>query len=277
MKIIYLSFLMVFLTVVATAQENDALDTILANDHKNVALFFPGPIRQGITGNKNFVFSYNRDKEQYFGLLQATPGTESNLLVIDRNGAIFSYIVKYAKKLKKLNYFVQATESIGNEKPDYNSALMNNDSIYQVKYRGAYYQRFCHYLVNQKHRITRLRKDKENITLSVDNIVFDRDEFYFVIQIDNRSSLAYDLNFLELSIQTRQKGKKKSLQTLQLKPKYVFDVPERINEHETKRCVLVVPKFSLDEDRGVVLELKEISGGRDLKLKISHTDINNPN
>ncbi len=44
------------------------LDTIYANDTKNVALFFPEPIRQGITGSDNFVFTYNREKEQYFGL-----------------------------------------------------------------------------------------------------------------------------------------------------------------------------------------------------------------
>lgn len=59
-----------------------ALDTIYANDQKNVALFFPDPIRQGITGSENFVFTYNREHQQHLGLLQATPGNESNLLVI---------------------------------------------------------------------------------------------------------------------------------------------------------------------------------------------------
>ena len=71
------------------AQTYKALDTIYANDTKNVALFFPEPIRQGITGSDNFVFTYNREKEQYFGLLQAKPGKESNLLVLNRNGSIF--------------------------------------------------------------------------------------------------------------------------------------------------------------------------------------------
>ena len=93
------------------------LDTIYANDTKNVALFFPDPIKQGITGSVNFVFTYNREKEQHFGLLQASPGEESNLLIINRNGAVFSYIVRYKKQLSKLNYFIPGTQSIGNEKP----------------------------------------------------------------------------------------------------------------------------------------------------------------
>ena len=87
------------------AEQQTALDTIYANDQKNVALFFPEPIRQGITGSDNFVFTYNREKQQYFGLLQAKPGKESNLLVINQNGSIFSYIVRYREQLSNLELF----------------------------------------------------------------------------------------------------------------------------------------------------------------------------
>ena len=71
---------LIFVSVSMNAQTTSILDTIYANDTKNVALFFPEPIRQGITGSENFVFTYNREKEQYFGLLQAKQGKESNLL-----------------------------------------------------------------------------------------------------------------------------------------------------------------------------------------------------
>ena len=87
-------------------QQPLTLDTIYANDQKNVALFFPSPIRQGITGSENFVFTYNREKQQYFGLLQAKPGIESNLLVFSSTGSIFSYIICYKKELNKLTYFI---------------------------------------------------------------------------------------------------------------------------------------------------------------------------
>src|SRR5690606_24170215 len=82
------------------AQNKISLDTIFANDQKNVSLFFPNPIRQGIVGSDDFVFTYNREKEQYFGLLQAKPGKESNLLIINANGSIFSYIVRYKEQLE---------------------------------------------------------------------------------------------------------------------------------------------------------------------------------
>jgi hypothetical protein len=259
------------------AQATHALDTIYANDTKNVALFFPKPIRQGITGSDNFVFTYNREKEQYFGLLQAKPGKESNLLVVNRNGSIFSYIVRYKKQLSKLNYFIPLSNSIGNEKPIVSDSIKAETSEKSIDNRTYYYQKFCSYLLNRNQHIGRIKKRNEGIVLSVENIVFDKDELYIVIQIENNSTLDYDLNFLNLSIETRQKGKKKSLQSLHQEPIYKHHLPSKIIEGKMVRFVYVVPKFSLSNDRRAILELNEKDGERNIELKISHRYINNPN
>ncbi|MCG2459470.1 DUF4138 domain-containing protein [Flavobacteriaceae bacterium F89] len=258
-------------------EEQSTMDTIYANDQKNVALFFPEPIRQGITGSDNFVFTYNREKQQYFGLLQAKPGKESNLLVINQNGSIFSYIVRYRDQLSKLNYFIPKASSIGNEKPIIADSLDVPLPKSQVGNRRDYYQKICSYLVDRTQRIGRIKKRNEGIVLSLENIVFDTEELYFVIQIDNRSSLDYDLNFLDLSVQTRKKGKRKSLQSLYQKPLYTYNRPSKIAKNETIRMVYVLPKFSISDDRRALLQLNEKNGERNLKLKISHRYINNPN
>ena len=253
------------------------LDTIYANENKNVALFFPNPIRQGITGSDNFVFTYNREKEQYFGLLQATPGIESNLLIINNNGSIYSYIVGYKKHLKQLNYFVPDSASIGNEAPTLTKQDIPNDSLKTINQKSQYYERFCSYLIDRRQRIGIFKKRNQGIVLTLKNIVFDRDELYFVIEIENTSSLDYDLNFLDISIETRKRGKKKSLQRIKQTPNYTFKVPETIKEKETKLMVFVLPKFSISSERQVVLDLNELNGERNVKLKISKDYINNPN
>lgn len=259
------------------AQQVRVLDTIYANDQKNVALFFPEPIRQGITGSENFVFTYNRGKEQYFGLLQAKPGKESNLLVINRNGSIFSYIVRYRKRLKKLNYFIPKSNSIGNEKPIVADSTGITGAIEPVVDKANYYQKLSSYLLDRNQRIGRIRERNEDIVLSIENIVFDKEELYFVIRIDNRSTLDYDLNFLNFYVQTRQKGKKKSLQKLLKEPLFIYNRPTKIAKNETASLVYVLPKFSISDDRRVILELNEQKGERNLKLKMSHKFINNPN
>ncbi len=261
----------------AKAQTDTVLDTIYANDTKNVALFFPEPIRQGITGSDNFVFTYNREKEQYFGLLQAKPGKESNLLVINKNGTIFSYIVRYKKQLSKLNYFIPLSNSIGNEKPIVTDSIQVVSSEKNIDNRTYYYQKFCSYLLNRNQRIGRIKKRTQGIVLNVKNVVFDKEELYFVIQIENNSTMDYDLNFLNLSIETRQKGKKKSLQSLYQEPIYRHHLPSKIAEGKMVRFVYVMPKFSLSNDRRAILELNENDGERNIKLNISHRYINNPN
>mgnify|MGYP002633588686 FL=1 len=204
----YISILTLIIVSASTnAQTINRLDTIYANDTKNVALFFPEPIRQGITGSESFVFTYNREKEQYFGLLQATPGKESNLLVINRNGSIFSYIVRYKAQLSKLNYFIPMTSSIGNEKPKVADSIQTETSEKSIANNTYYYQNFCSYLLDRRQYLGRYISRNDGVILRVENIVFDKDELYFVIQIRNNSTLDYDLNFLNLSIETRQKGK----------------------------------------------------------------------
>lgn len=261
----------------AKAQQALPLDTIYANEFKNVALFFPEPIRQGITGSDNFVFTFNREKEQYFGLLQAKPGKESNLLVINNNGAIFSYLIRYKSALNKLNYFVKTSESIGNEKPILSKVDQAITKEVAVDNNTFYYNKFCAYLLEKNQRIGRIKNVKENIVLSIENIVFDKNELYFEIQIENNSSLDYDLNFLNISIETRQKGKKKSLQRIAIKPIYKFGLPSRIEANQKTKLVYVVSKFSLSDDRRAVLELNELNGERNIQLNVSHRFINNPN
>ncbi|MDO7172554.1 DUF4138 domain-containing protein [Mariniflexile sp. AS56] len=261
----------------ATIQTNSVLDTIYANDTKNVVLFFPDPIRQGVTGADNFIFTYNREKEQYFGLLQAKPGEESNLLVININGAIFSYIVRYKKQLSKLNYFIPLSSSIGNEKPVIVDSIVRDSTEAFINNKNYYYEKFCSYLLEKKHGPTLKRGRQSKIKLKVENVVFDKEELYFVIQIENSSNLDYDLNFLKLSVETRQKGKRKSLQRLEQEPIYILDLPSKIAKNETARFVYVMPKFSLSNDRRVILELNEKHGERNMEMKLSHKYINNPN
>ena len=100
----------------AHAKNIKQLDTIYANSTMTMALFFPSDIKQGITGSDNFVFTYNREKEQNLGLLKAVEGINSNLLVITTDGKVYSYILKYSEHIDNPNRFINSNESIGDAK-----------------------------------------------------------------------------------------------------------------------------------------------------------------
>ena len=180
------------------------LDTIYGNDKMNVALFFPDPIRQGITGSENFVFTYNREKEQYLGLLQAKPGEESNLLVISTTGSVFSYIVKYSEKLEKLNYFIAESGRIGDENSYSSQKYKRGDTLISdskaeevLAENETYYQNFCSYLLQSNQRIDKLKKRKNGMQLQVENMVFHESKLYYVLKIENASPIDYEPAFLQ--------------------------------------------------------------------------------
>lgn len=255
--------------------DNIQLDTLYANEKKSVALFFPSAIQQGVTGTENYIFTYNRDKEQYLGLLQAKRGEESNLLVVNTDGSVYSFILKYKEKLDQLNYFISKTQSIGNQIPSIKQAPFQEKSV--QKFTDAlYYPRFCAYLMKQERRTIGVRNQSYGIKLQVKNIIFENNELYFVIEIENKSSLDYNVNFLDFYVETRKKGKKKSLQKLLKSPIYTYHMPQKIREGQTHQLVYVLPKFSLANDKRLKVELHEKYGERNVQLKIKNKHINNP-
>lgn len=269
------------MSIILHAQTIEKLDTIYANDTKTVSLFFPKPIRQGIVGKSHFVFSYNKEIAQYFGLLQATPGVESNLLAITANGQVYSYILKYADTLQKLNYFISEQESIGNEKPSpyflstgekTSSAI---DSLTSDQF--TIYKETCSELpVNIKKRITRSKR-KNQIRLSVKNSTYKNNVLYFSMEIENKSVIDYDVNFLRFFISNRNDFKKKSSQTILKEPIFTYLFPNKIKGKTKSEFIIVFSKFTIDHHKKMIIELNELYGERNLKLKVVGKLINNPN
>ncbi len=278
---VYVSVWMILLSCFNAKGQNQngmQLDTIYANDYTNVALFFSEPIRQGIVGSSDYVFSFNRDTAQHLGLLQAKPGKPSNLLVISTTGSVFSYIVVYKELINQYSYFINPLDRIGLENQDNTDPIHVSEEIKTSSETPPFpYDRYCEYLIQRKQKIGRLKSRNQGIILSATNIVFHKDALYFVMEIENRSGLDYDFNYLNLSTQTRLKGKRKSMQKLLKEPLYTHGVPDKIKAGELKRFVYVVHKFSLSRDRRLIVDLSEARGERELQLKINPRFINYPN
>ncbi|GAL77325.1 conjugative transposon protein TraN [Algibacter lectus] len=241
MKAIIIGFILLG-TISTNAQE--VLDTIYANDKKNVALFFPNPVRQGITGAAHFVFTYNREKEQYFGLLQAKPGKNSNLLAVTNDGKVYSYILKYSQKLPRLNYFVDGASSIGNEKPKINPQLKEKITPDPYTGRITYFQKFSDYQLKLKY-IPISTKRKNGVKLQLQKMVYNTTEVYVVMEITNRSGIDFEIDFLKVYKTNGTTKKKASYQRLEQTILYRHKIPDFIKNEQSQRFVLVLSKFVL--------------------------------
>ncbi|WP_428743316.1 DUF4138 domain-containing protein [Tenacibaculum sp.] len=260
---IYITLLVLIYSMSVSAQQ--PLDTIYANDQKNVALFFPNPIRQGITGASHFVFTYNREKEQYFGLLQAKPGAESNLLTVTNDGKVYSYILKYSEKLPKLNYFIDKNESIGNEKPEHIKQKPTVAPLNEYANRITHFQKMSAYLLNTSFENIATKR-KKGIKVQLQKMVYDASEVYLVIEIKNISGIDFEIDYLNVYRANGNNKRKASYQSLRQEVLYKHKIPEAILNGQSQRFVYVLPKFVLGDNEKLILELKEINGSRKITL-----------
>lgn len=257
----FITFLLLTTTVSIQAQK--PLDTIYANDLKNVALFFPNPIRQGITGASHFVFTYNREKKQYFGLLQAKLGTESNLLAVTSDGKVYSYILKYSDKLPKLNYFIDEDESIGNENPTMEIPKTKNTA--SNKDRTAYFERASEYLLRSGYETIAVKR-KKGIRLRLRKMAYDASEVYLVIEVMNKSGIDFEIDYLNVYRTNGNNKRKASFQRLEQEVIYKHKMSKSIANGQSQRFVFVLPKFVLGDNEKMMLELKEKNGSRKVVL-----------
>ena len=263
MKILITSLSLIFSMSIVAQQP---LDTIYANDKKNVALFFPNPIRQGITGASHFVFTYNREKEQYFGLLQAKPGAESNLLTVTSDGSVYSYILKYSEKLPELNYFINENESIGSELPLKIKRKPEVKPLNEYKNRITHFQKFSEYLL--KSNFERLEtKRKKGIKIQLQKMTYDASEVYLVIEVKNNSGIDFEIDYLNVYRTNGNKKRKASYQRLQQEVIYKHKMPQSIADGESQFFVYIIPKFVLGDNEKLMLELKELKGSRKVILE----------
>lgn len=270
-SICIISFLMMCTFV--GAQHQSQIDTIYANNQKNVALFFPKPIRQGITGSSNFVFTYNREKAQYFGLLQASPGKESNLLAITNDGQVYAYILKYKNRLSKLNYFIDEKESIGNEKPikkvmDVSLGVQQKQISHVLEAnRLDYFKKYAEFLLKRPGLVLKSKRNKGMI-LRIHKLVYNRSEVYVHMEIENRSGIDFEIDALNSYIINGNKRKKSSYQKLLQEVKYAHKVPVMVQHKQSADFVFVFPKFVLGKNQKLQFELQELKGDRSILLEI---------
>ncbi len=268
MKSLTALFSILFVMAIVHAQNNMTVDTIFANEQKVVSLFFPDPIRQGITGSPNFAFSYNREKQQYFGLLQATPGEESNLLVITANGKVYSYILRYSRQLEKLHYIINPKNSIGEDKPyTYTNLTKTEKPVRNRKIDSLVkpeYVQHCSELL-QSPRLYQRMKSKKKVAVHIVKNSYHGGQVYVMFEIVNPTQIDYEIDSLELYRVNGNNKRRASYQELPLSPVYKFKMPQMVPKGQQIQFVYVYPKFTLSKNERLVVKLEELNGARDSK------------
>ncbi|WP_350288978.1 DUF4138 domain-containing protein [uncultured Croceitalea sp.] len=244
------------------------LDTLYANEIMTMALFFPSDIKQGITGSDNFVFTYNREKEQNLGLLKAIKGNPSNLLVITTDGKVYSYILIYSEYIDDLNRFITVNESIGDAKRVLKKEVEANKNLKKSipeNNSQDLLRRSCESLLKLPEE-KNIRKKEGGIVLSLKNLKYHGNNVFLQFEIENKSKVRFDFDYLNIFKVNGNKKRNASYQEIRLKSLYTYNKPQHIIPTTKAKMVLVVPKFHLDKREKLEVQLQELNTTRKIIL-----------
>ncbi len=274
-----ITMILLFCSGITKAQSRIITDTIYGTENKNTTLFFPSPIKKAITGSENFVFGYNEETPSTIGIFKAAAGEESNMLVITENGNIFSFLVRYQKDLKKTNYFITDNMAVGNEKTNNIKKSEKETLNHQVIQKDSLdiYTKISKEEISKITYYNRIYGAKDKIIVQLKNIRYYNDDLYFTLLLKNNSSLDYDINYLNFYLNSQNKKRTTTSQSIIYKHKFSYMLPKKIEAGEVKQVVFVFDKFSINEKKILVVELSEINGEREVTLEIPNIFINNAN
>ena len=304
MNKLYFTSLVWLIAISTFGQEKPVEEFVIyANSTKYSSVIFPTPIKKAVVGNGNFKFGYSTTEISNIGILKATEGEESNLLIITENGNIFSFIIRYKKDNDLITYIIKENMAVGNEKgtivlnknveikkSEKESAAkptntvkvvdgitVNNFQTQTPDDTANLYEKLSLIELGKAIFYNRIYGTKNKITVKLKNISYVENELYFTLILKNDSTLDYDINYINFYITSRNKKKNTTIQTIPYKSKYIHNLPTKIKSGEDIEVVYVYQKFSINENKILLVEMTEDNGERIVKLEIPNTFINNPN
>lgn len=250
------------------------LDTIYGNEHHSVALFFSSPIKQAITGSEDFIFTYDKQESQPLGLLKASEGKKSNLLVLCQDESVYSFVIIYAKELPQLNYFISDKHKIAQKISPVGSQSKSAGAVRSVISRRD--SLLLRSLLSPRPGRPLVKSSRYGITMQLEDIVFHQQKHFFIIRLFNNSTLDYQPESMNFYLSHKKVPRRTVSQRLQLIPLDCLNPVSKIKSGNYVKLIFVFSKFSVSNKKEVIVGLNEQGGERNLKLTIPYYRVNNP-
>ncbi len=142
--------------------------------------------------------------------------------------------------------------------------------LYDVD-RQEYYRIFCENNYLQKTIFKRSFRQSKKVVLKLNNILVDREEIYFVLQIENNSKKEYRVNGLSF-FKESDVGQLQKIMT----PRYTFNLQETIDPESINELVYVFKKFRINSKERVHVVLDELEDNRMVRLPLDDKQVNFP-
>ena len=242
---------------------------------KTVHVIFPAPIRYVDLGSADLLAAKADGTENVLRVKAAVRdfSRESNLAVITEDGAYYTYNVKYADEPVKLSVemtdFIHDGEAVNrpNNAMEIYMRELGSESPLLVKLimRSIY--------KNDKREIKHIGSKRFGIQYLLKGIYSHNGLLYFHLQLKNSSHVPFDVDHITFKIVDKKVAKRTAIQEQVVWPLRAHNNMTLIGGKRSERTVFTLPKFTIPDDKHLVIELYEKEGGRHQTFTVENADL----
>lgn len=242
---------------------------------KTCHVIFPSAIVYVDLGSANIIAGKADGAENVIRVKAAKRGFkgETNMSVITEDGAYYSFNVKYAREPRILNVemtdFIHDGEAVNRPNNSMNIYLKELGSESPVLVRLVMKSIWK----ENKRRVKHIGSKSFGIQFLLKGIYTHNGLLYFHTEIKNSSNVPFDVDFITWKIVDKKVAKRTAIQEQVIQPLRTQNFVLNVAGNSNERTVWTMDKFTLPDDKCLVVELAEKNGGRHQSFTIENTDL----
>lgn len=242
---------------------------------KTVHVIFPAPVRYVDLGSPNLIAGKADGAENVIRVKATTRHfrQETNMSVITEDGNFYTFNVKYADEPLLLNVemcdFIHDGESVNrpNNAMEIYLTELDNESPRLVRL----IMKSVH--ENDKRRIRHIGSKRFGVQFLLKGMYTHSDLLYFHTQVKNTSHVPFDVDFITFKIVDKKVVKRTAMQEQVIYPLRAYNYVTRVNGRDSECTVFALPKFTIPNDKKLVVEMLEKQGGRHQRFEVVNEDL----
>lgn len=242
---------------------------------KTVHIIFPAAIRYVDLGSADLLAAKADGAENVLRVKAALRdfSKESNLAVITEDGSYYTFNVKYADEPVKLSIemtdFIHDGEAVNrpNNAMEIYMRELGSESPLLVKLIMKSIHK------NDKREIKHIGSKRFGIQYTLKGIYTHNGLLYFHMQLKNSSNVPFDVDYITFKIVDKKVAKRTAIQEQVIVPLRAHNNVTLVGGKTSERVVFTLPKFTIPDDKHLIIELNEKEGGRHQSFLVENADL----
>lgn len=238
---------------------------------KTSHLIFPTAIRYVDLGSDFLIAGKAEDAENVLRVKAAVRDfePETNFSVITDDGRFYSFNVFYSTRPSVLSYDLLTMrkavdkakgndvlfEELGNSSPSLIGLIM--ETIYK----------------KDKRIVKHIGAKSFGIQFILKGIYVHNGKYYFHTEVKNRTNVPFEIDFINFKVVDKKIAKRTVVQEKPLTMLRIYKPLDGINGKMTKQNVFLLNRFTIANDKMLLIEIFEKNGGRHQTLQVENSDL----